>query len=116
MSTPTSPLFDINVVDAGDLVLLRARGELDLNTAPGLDRVLIPLHPRRCELDFADVPFTDSTGINLLVRHQQLAADAGGSLRLIAVSGPVRRVLDISGTARLLLASPEPPPPEATDS
>lgn len=26
MSTPTSPLFDINVVDAGDLVLLRARG------------------------------------------------------------------------------------------
>ncbi|MGW2342418.1 STAS domain-containing protein [Streptomyces sp. NPDC001661] len=115
MSTPTSPVFDIHVVDAGDLVLLHARGELDLNTAPGLDRALVPLHPRRCELDFADVPFTDSTGINLLVRHHRLAADAGGSLRLIAVSRPVRRVLDISGTTGLLLATPEPPPPDATD-
>lgn len=108
MSTPPSPPFDIRVMDAGDLVLLYARGELDLATAPGLDRTLDCLHPRHCELDFTEVPFVDSTGINLLVRHQQRALAVGGSLYLIAVSRPVRRILDLSGTASVLLNGPGP--------
>ncbi|WP_372352251.1 hypothetical protein [Streptomyces sp. KL116D] len=33
----------------------------DLLTAPQLDRVLAALHTRNCELDLAEVPFTDST-------------------------------------------------------
>ncbi|MET8471783.1 STAS domain-containing protein [Streptomyces sp. NPDC006422] len=111
---PSSPLFDIRVIDVGDPILLCVRGELDLDTAPELERMLAPLHPRHCELDFTDVPFIDSTGVNLLVRHQREAAAAGGSLRLISVSGPVRRVLDLSGASCVLLTTPEPPPEETS--
>ncbi|MEV5611160.1 STAS domain-containing protein [Streptomyces sp. NPDC052225] len=112
MSTPSQPQFTIHVIDTGDSVLLAACGELDVHTAPGLDRALTPLHTRRCELDLFDVPFADSSGINLLIRHQRRAAAAGGSLHVIAVSRPVRRVLDISGTSHCLLLDAGKPPPE----
>lgn len=87
-------------------MLLRISGELDVLTAPQLDRVLAALHTRSCELDLAEVPFTDSTGVNLLVRHQRRALREGGDLRLVAVTRPVRRVLEITGTAGPLLGGP----------
>ncbi|WP_372348649.1 hypothetical protein [Streptomyces sp. KL116D] len=36
-------------------------GELTCSPLPQLDRVLAALHTRNCELDLAEVPFTDST-------------------------------------------------------
>ncbi|MBO1330138.1 STAS domain-containing protein [Streptomyces sp. VRA16 Mangrove soil] len=104
MNATTPPSLVIDVVDTGDTVLFRVRGELDLRTGPRLDRALTPFHARHCELDLAEVPFTDSTGVNLLIRHQRGAARAGGSLCLVAVTRSVRRVLEITGTAGLLIA------------
>ncbi|WP_306320166.1 MULTISPECIES: STAS domain-containing protein [unclassified Streptomyces] len=98
-----TPPFGVRVVDTGTLVLVRAHGELDIQTAPQLEKALAQLHPRHCELDLTAVPFTDSSGINLLIRHHRWAANSGGSLRLIGVSTAVRRVLDVSGVTNLLL-------------
>ncbi|MGY0488639.1 STAS domain-containing protein [Streptomyces sp. WG-D5] len=112
MNTPPSPApFTLTAVDAGVSVLLRVNGELDLDTAPALDEALTSLHTRHCELDLAEVPFTDSTGINLLLRHHREAAEAGGSLRVVSVTRPVRRVLDISGLSATLLSSVDPSSP-----
>ncbi|MBO1332424.1 STAS domain-containing protein [Streptomyces sp. VRA16 Mangrove soil] len=72
MSAP--PPFAIHAVDTGDPVLVRVSGELDLHTAPDLDSALTTLHARHCELGLAQVPFTDSTAINLLTRHHRPAS------------------------------------------
>ncbi|MEU6841161.1 STAS domain-containing protein [Streptomyces sp. NPDC046716] len=109
MNATTPPSLVINVVDTGDTVLFRVRGELDLRTGPRLDRALTPFHGRCCELDLAEVPFTDSTGVNLLVRHHRNAVRAGGSLRLVSVTRPVLRVLRLTGTDALLLPGDGPP-------
>ncbi|MBC9719079.1 STAS domain-containing protein [Streptomyces sp. TRM66268-LWL] len=109
-TTPSPPSFTLSIVDVGGAVLLRAAGDLDIATAPQLDRELEPLHARICELDLAGVPFTDSTGVNLLTRHHRQAVRAGGSLQVVAVSRPVRCVLDITGTSGMLLACDDPPP------
>jgi stage II sporulation protein AA (anti-sigma F factor antagonist) len=105
----TPPSLVIDVVDTGDTVLFRVRGELDLRTGPRLERALTPFRARRCELDLAEVPFTDSTGVNLLVRNSRNAARAGGSLRIVSVTPPVLRVLRLTGTAALLMAGDSPP-------
>ncbi|MYT75374.1 MULTISPECIES: STAS domain-containing protein [unclassified Streptomyces] len=109
MNATTPPSLVIDVVDTGDTVLFRVRGELDLRTGPRLDRALTPFHARCCELDLAEVPFTDSTGVNLLVRNHRNAARAGGSLRIVSVTRPVLRVLRLTGTAAILLAGDGPP-------
>ncbi|MYW64338.1 anti-sigma factor antagonist [Streptomyces sp. SID8379] len=102
-------MFEVAVVDTGETVLLRVCGELDICTAAQLDQVLAPLLSRPCELDLGEVSFTDSTGVNLLIRLQRRAASQGGTLRLVAVTRPVLRVLEITGTAGVLLLGPEPP-------
>ncbi|MFJ4716496.1 STAS domain-containing protein [Streptomyces sp. NPDC088785] len=103
MTATTPPSLVIDVVDTGDAVLIRVRGEIDLRTGPRLERALAPFHARRCELDLGEVPFTDSTGVNLLVRHHREAARAGGALRLVSVARPVLRILRLTGTDALLL-------------
>ncbi|MET8468835.1 STAS domain-containing protein [Streptomyces sp. NPDC006422] len=102
--------FALSAVDAGDSVLLRVSGDLDIDSVPQLDEALARLHERNCELDLADVEFTDSTGVSLLTRHRREAVAAGGNLRLVAVTAPVRRVLDMTGTSAILLALDNPPP------
>ncbi|WP_338692838.1 STAS domain-containing protein [Streptomyces sp. Q6] len=115
MTTPSSPTpFLIRIVDVDGAVLVRVRGELDLATAPHLEQALDPLRERPCELDLAEVGFADSTGVNLLLRLQRRAAAAGGSIRVLAVSGPVRRILDLSGVTSVLLphlGRSDPPSP-----
>ncbi|WP_394427794.1 STAS domain-containing protein [Streptomyces sp. SGAir0957] len=107
MGTPP-PGLRVQVVDAGDTVLLRLSGELDIATAPGLQAALTPLTGRRVELDLGDLTFIDSIGITLLARHHSHAAATGGLLLLVAAGRAVRRVLDITGITHLL----GPPPPD----
>jgi anti-sigma B factor antagonist len=75
------------------------QGELDMNTAPQLERELEqPLGAADAPLliDLSHCEFIDSTGIALLVRAwQQLGAD--GHLALCGVGNQVERVLDITG-------------------
>ncbi|MEU6260948.1 STAS domain-containing protein [Streptomyces sp. NPDC047043] len=106
MTTPASPSWAIDVVDTLGTVLVRVAGELDIRTAPELAAVLAPLRSRPCELDFAQVSFADSSGLNLLLRHRLQAQAAHGSLRLVAASPPVRRLLDVAGVTQLLLEAP----------
>ena len=79
-------------------VHIRLRGELDLATAPGLDREL-----RRLEadaglmvVDLRRVTFIDSGGLRTLLLAD-MRADEDGRRVAIVPSAPVRRALDALG-------------------
>ncbi|MFI7281993.1 STAS domain-containing protein [Micromonospora chersina] len=79
---------------------LRLVGELDLGTAPELtaaiDR-LVAEGRHEVLLDLTDLTFCDSTGIAAFVRGDNLAAAAGGWLRITGAAGRVARVLRMTG-------------------
>jgi anti-anti-sigma factor len=83
--------------------VIAVRGELDLDTAPGLEAPLeeaIVAGDASILIDLAECEFIDSTGIALIVRAwQRLDHDGEGSGRLVvcARNEQVRRVLDITG-------------------
>jgi anti-anti-sigma factor len=85
--------------DGGEMVLVLS-GELDLSSAPELERALTEIGAQagdRVVFDLSHLSFMDSTGVSVLVRAKQ-DADAGG--RSIAVrqpTGQVRRLLELVG-------------------
>ncbi|HET9162357.1 MAG TPA: STAS domain-containing protein [Solirubrobacterales bacterium] len=77
------------------------RGELDMNTAPDLERGLedaLEQSSASIMLDLSACEFIDSTGIALIVRAwQRLSAGDGGRLVLCCSNHQVRRLLKITG-------------------
>ncbi|MFE0105262.1 STAS domain-containing protein [Streptomyces sp. NPDC059009] len=106
---PREMPFAVDVVELPDLVLVRVAGDLDVATAPELARALTECEGRYCELDLLQVTFADSSALNLLTKYQRHTTARGGTLRLVDASVPVRRVLDITGTAKLFFAGPDEP-------
>lgn len=93
-------------------VVLDVSGELDLASSPALERELERPVVASAELliiDLRRLEFMDSTGLSVLVRAHQRAAQSGQ--RLVVIRGPqqVQRLLTLTGVAeRLTLAdSPE---------
>jgi anti-anti-sigma factor len=82
----------------GENVRVELRGEVDLQSeAPfvaKVDALASADVSTTILLDLAEVDFIDSSGVRALVRVLQRHGDR---LRLVAVSPPVRRVLDIAG-------------------
>ncbi len=77
----------------------RISGELDMDSAPVLERVL-PVGGESLTLDLEDLTFIDSTGLHALVK---LAARLNGAAPLVLDNVPaaVQRVLDIVGLESL---------------
>ena len=91
----------------GGIRALAVRGELDMNTAPELEK---PLEEALSEedvsimLDLSECEFIDSTGIALIVRTwQRLDRDGGGNggghLVVCCFNPQVQRLLKITGVA-----------------
>ena len=92
-----------------DVVCVALRGEIDLAAADAvgrelrtvLDEYVVPL-----VLDLGDVTFLDSSGMRaLLVAHRRSAAE-GRALTIVDASLPVRRVIELSGTAAMFALDP----------
>ncbi|WP_431877504.1 STAS domain-containing protein [Micromonospora marina] len=84
---------------------LRLAGELDLGTAGELNSTidrLVAEGRRELLLDLTDLTFCDSTGLAAFVRGDNLVAADGGWLRLTGATGPVARVLQVTGLAEVL--------------
>jgi anti-anti-sigma factor len=80
----------------GGGVRVEVRGEVDLlSEAPFVEEVeKLATAQDAIFLDLAEVDFIDSSGVRALVRVRRRH---GERLRLVAVSAPVQRVLDIAG-------------------
>lgn len=93
--------FTIRWDDDGDVLRATVSGELDLQTEPQLiaevRRRLAGCDASRVVLDVADVSFLDSSGLRALLRSRDEATRAGKTMRLAVRTGPVTRLLELSG-------------------
>lgn len=96
-------------VDDG-VAVIAVTGELDAGTAPPLDDRVWPLagSGRQLIVDLAGLDFCGCAGLAMFLRWQARAHDAGGSLYLAAVPGPVRRVITVVGLQDQLPSVPAP--------
>ncbi|HEV7965119.1 MAG TPA: STAS domain-containing protein [Actinoplanes sp.] len=81
-------------------ICVQVGGEVDLATVTPLAEVLaaaVVKRPATIEVDLADVPFMDSTGVNALVRAYHSAASEGCRLRVVQPQHSVHRVLYTCG-------------------
>ncbi|BCJ49451.1 anti-sigma factor antagonist [Actinoplanes sp. NBRC 14428] len=90
----------------GGVIRLGVRGEVDLATAPDLERAVAGAvarpGAREVLVDLSAVTFLDASGIAALARSHLLAAESGVRLRVCGARGVVRRVLAIAGLAAWL--------------
>ena len=87
----------------GDSYLLRVSGELDLYVSPKLENeleTLIRAGARHVLVDLTDVPFLDSSGLGVLLGASRRLGKDGFALTGLGLE--TRRVLEITGTDRLL--------------
>jgi anti-anti-sigma factor len=77
-------------------------GDLDMaatfKVEPELERLLGEQDVRRLDVDLGDVGFVDSAGLGLLLSIRERTRNLGIDMRLVRVSEPVRRILEIGGT------------------
>ncbi len=96
------PPFEL-VVD-GPFVLLR--GEVDLARRDDVRRALQQATAAGAgagvTVDLAGVTFLDSAGLSILLRARTDAVRAGSGLHVVAMSKPVHRLLEMTGTLRVL--------------
>jgi anti-anti-sigma factor len=82
-------------------------GELDMPACFGLESEIEGLLDergiRRMVLDLAELEFLDSAGLGSLLTIRDRAQDRDVDLRFVNPSRPVRRILEATGTAPLLL-------------
>ncbi len=98
------PRVAVTTSDRAGSTLVEVEGEIDLSTAPQLQRELLASveDSQVVVVDLRGVTFIDSTGVGVLFRTSKQLAAAGGELRLVCGPGPVRRVLKVSGLDRLV--------------
>jgi anti-sigma B factor antagonist len=99
------PYFDVAVDSDASMVELRLTGELDVASAPLLERRLAEActEPRTLVVvDLAALTYCDSSGVRALVCASRRCADDGGEFRVIGARGAVRRVFEITNTSGIL--------------
>ncbi|MFN3215845.1 MAG: STAS domain-containing protein [Acidimicrobiales bacterium] len=89
-------------------VVVVARGELDIATAPALSELLIghiAAGITDIGLDTGGLVFCDAAGLGVLVFIEQHLADRGGALRVFDAPPMLRRLLEITDLEFLLAES-----------
>ncbi|WP_329493589.1 STAS domain-containing protein [Kitasatospora herbaricolor] len=94
------------------VAVVRAHGDIDLDTAPALHRRLEAAlrEHRDVVLDLSQVTFMDCAGLGVLVDARDQADRHGGHLVLRAVGPDVLRLLRITGLEGRLRGTPEQDP------
>lgn len=84
-----------------DAAVLSVRGEIDLETAPTLSELLLPVLERgtgAVVVDLSEVPFMDSSGVHFLVDTLRRLQDQGRRLAVTCRGrGQVHRLLAVAG-------------------
>jgi anti-sigma B factor antagonist len=89
----------IDVARQGGAIVLNVRGEVDLATAPILDKQISAAEAENVAeiiVDLDRVTFMDSSGLQVLLAHI-LAAQNGNRIRLTRGSPQVTRLFTVSG-------------------
>jgi anti-anti-sigma factor len=86
--------------------VIRLRGELDIESAPDLERVLLRSRPagQRVVVDLTELKFMDSTGLRVLLRARAAAEGGRWEINLRNVPPTIRRLFDMTGVHAALPA------------
>ncbi len=100
--------FRVEVANKGEAAIISVSGELDLASSPALEEELERAAASAVSLvvvDLRGLEFMDSTGLSVLVRAHQRAAEGTQRFGLVNGSQQVQRLLSLTGVAeRLTLA------------
>ncbi|UXI77210.1 STAS domain-containing protein [Streptomyces vinaceusdrappus] len=102
MPIAQNPLSVEVTLEREEVALLKVAGYLDVDTATEFQHHLAnQLHHGRRHflLDLSEVPFMDSSGMNIILRVYQEARELPGSVHIISPTAAVRRVLDLTGVS-----------------
>jgi anti-sigma B factor antagonist len=101
--------FDIDTSVTGDVARITLSGDLDLNSCPRLLNAIreIARPPLRAiRLDCRGVTFLDSAGVRALIVSRNEATRTGIDVVVVEPSGPVVRVIEMTGLTGLLTIAP----------
>ena len=99
--------IDLKTEDAGETLVFKLRGSLDIATAPTVRAALSEATEKGSHhliVDLTQLEFLDSTGLGVLVGAHRRAAEGDGSFRLIVSDGPILRLLNITGLVSVFAA------------
>jgi anti-anti-sigma factor len=79
--------------------VIRLRGELDIGSAPDLQRALLRSRPaqQRVVLDLSELKFMDSTGLRVLLRARAAAEEGRWEIFMRNVPANIQRLFDMTG-------------------
>jgi len=87
-------------------LFVKITGELDLKVADklrtDLDRLIDENPGKELVLDFSNVNFIDSSGLGVLLGRYKKTCSTGTKIYIEDVQPQVKRVLELSGIARLI--------------
>ncbi|SDC24808.1 STAS domain-containing protein [Actinokineospora iranica] len=90
----------------GNAVVLSARGEIDMGTAPilrhQLEDALVGAGKAAVLVDLTEVDFLASAGLALLAEYHTRCREQGRALRVLTDGGPVLRAIRISALDQVL--------------
>lgn len=97
--------INISVMEHDRSVEVKVSGEIDAYTAPDLREALFPLSDKeqvRMVVDLTEVSYMDSTGLGVFVGIFKNIRSKSGELRLIGLSGRLKRLFEITGLAEIM--------------
>jgi anti-anti-sigma factor len=103
--------FQIETRSNGDATLIAVGGELDLASSPALREELERAHDAGAGLvilDLRELVFMDSTGLSVLVKAHQRAAESGRRFAVVRGGKQVERLLTLTGVAERLTVVDQP--------
>ena len=97
-------IWQVEIEERAGRLVLRLRGELDIDTAPKLlaavQEVLTP--GRAVVVDLAELTFVDSSGLGVLVTVWRRAQQVGAQLAVANPTADVAMTLQITGLDQVL--------------
>jgi anti-sigma B factor antagonist len=108
-----APLSIDRIDQPGGAVLLRLRGELDVQTAQQLRRRLLDHLDERTPLvvELRGLDFMDSSGLAALLELRSRARRADWRVRIQGACGRVRELLERTGTLEIIEQTDQPAAP-----
>lgn len=97
--------FSAEVETSAGKVVLRLDGELDMVSAPALNRAVrtaLAAEPAAISVDLSELTFVDSTGVGVFVAGHRRAASMGCSFVLCSPRRAVLRTLQLTGLDELI--------------
>ena len=100
------PEFSLETTRIGPNQVVIVKGEIDLASAPMVDKALGKFSGKEVFLDLRKTEFMDSAGLKVLITQRSRIEESGGVMRLVVGQGPVMRLLELAGVREAFAIRP----------